>query len=92
MGSRPHNSNRPKKSSRPQLRKRADAIDADDSELLPAILGSFADAYAVIVVSLKAVADNEHSGPESVTLRLGVEALDRAYNQLDKAIIEGASA
>jgi hypothetical protein len=51
------------------------------------ILGAFSDAYALIHVSQMAVADNEHCGTESVTLRLGVEALDRVYNQLDHAII-----
>ena len=84
---RPRNSNRPKKSSRQQRRKRAD--DRDDA--LAAILGAFSEALAVTAVSLRAVADNEHQGPEAVTLRLGVEALDRVYNRLDKAIIEGAS-
>jgi hypothetical protein len=55
---------------------------------LDAILGAFAEAHAMIAVSLMAVTNNEASGPESVTLRLGVEALDKVYNQLDKAIIE----
>jgi len=55
---------------------------------LAAILGAFADAYAMIHVSRLAVADNDHSGPESVALRLGVEAFDKAYNQLDRAILD----
>jgi hypothetical protein len=55
---------------------------------LAAILGAFSEAYAMIQVSLMAISENEHSGPERVTLRLGVEALDKVYNRLDKAIIE----
>lgn len=102
MGSRHPNSNRPKKSSRQQREKRADtalkAVAAigpvrttDRDDVLAEILGAFSDALAVIAVSLEAVADNEHRGPEAVTLRLGVEALDRVYNRLDKAIIEEVS-
>ena len=52
----------------------------------PAILGAFSDAHALISVSLLIIQDNEHSGPERISLRLGVEALDRAYNDLDGAI------
>jgi hypothetical protein len=43
------------------------------------------DASALIAVSLTAVIENSRSGPESIVLRLGVEALDRVYDQLDEA-------
>lgn len=75
-----------KKSSRTKRQVRRTArVSVPD---LAAILGAFSEAYAMIDVSLTAVSENEHSGPEGVTLRLGVEALDKVYNQLDKAIIE----
>lgn len=55
---------------------------------LDSILGSFSDAIALVEVSLVAVSNNEHSGPERVVLRLGVEAMKRAYNELDKALVQ----
>jgi hypothetical protein len=53
---------------------------------LSVILAAFDEARALIDVSLIAVRENVHSGPESVSLRLGLRALDRVYDDLDRAI------
>ena len=55
---------------------------------LDAILGAFADAHALLAVSSAVVSDNDSIGPERVVLRLGVEALNKAYNRLDLAICQ----
>lgn len=56
---------------------------------LGAILGALDQARALVAVSLVALIENDHSGPESNVLRLGVEALDATYDRLDRAIIAG---
>ena len=55
---------------------------------LDEILGAFAEAHALLAVSAAVVAQSESAGPERVVLRLGVEALNRAYNRLDRAIVD----
>jgi hypothetical protein len=52
-----------------------------------AILGAFAEPYAMIDVSLMVVSKNEQFGSERITLRLGVAALNKVYNKLDEAIV-----
>jgi len=52
---------------------------------LTAILDSFSDAAALVSVAAKVVASSSYSGPESSVLRLGVEALNKVYDQLDAA-------
>lgn len=59
---------------------------------LDEILGEFSDAYSLLAVSSDVVSDDGNSGPVSVVLRLGVEALNRAYNQLDEAILQMSDA
>lgn len=54
---------------------------------LHAILCAFAEACAMIEVAQAAVSQNTRSGPEAVVLRIGVEALSRVYNDLDRAIV-----
>lgn len=51
-------------------------------------LAAFADAYALISVASAAIDKKASLSDESMVLRKGVEALDRAYNQLDEAIIK----
>jgi mannose/cellobiose epimerase-like protein (N-acyl-D-glucosamine 2-epimerase family) len=67
--------------SNPVGRKRAPAPDLD------AILDAFAEAFAVLEVAQAAVSDNPRAGPERVVLRWGVKALNRVYNDLDRAIV-----
>jgi hypothetical protein len=59
---------------------------------LDEILGAFAEAYALLAVSSAMVGQSESAGPERIVLRLGVEVLNRAYNQLDMAIVQLARA
>jgi hypothetical protein len=51
-----------------------------------AILGAFAKAHALVEVCSLVLTESCRGGPESVALRLGVEACGRAYDQLDRAI------
>lgn len=53
---------------------------------LDAILGAFAEAHALVEVCSMVLTESCRGGPESVALRLGVEACSRAYDQLDMAI------
>ena len=76
-----HNSTAPPRRPR-EKRKRTPLPD------LHIILGAFSDAYALIAVAATAIDGNPGSGPEHVVLRMGVESLDRVYNDLDTAIVQ----
>jgi hypothetical protein len=68
-------------------RSRRKAAPSKSRTDLVAIRDALDAARALVAVSLIAVVKNEHSGPESTVLRLGVEALDAVYDRLDKAIV-----
>lgn len=71
-------------SGKPARRKPAPKKSRTD---LAAILAALDTARALVTVSLIALIGNDHSGPESTVLKLGVEALDAVYDRLDAAIV-----
>lgn len=85
---------RPKRKGNRPLKKKTRSADPPARKLpdalpdLERIIDDFADALAVVEVSEAAVARNDQSGPESITLRVGVEALNRVYDSLDKADVQ----
>ena len=52
---------------------------------LTSVINSFSDATALVSVASKVIANSPYSGPEASVLRLGVEALERASDQLEEA-------
>ena len=87
MGSKkPRDSTRPRKArsgkSIPKPRRKPARPDLDE------ILFAFAEAHAQLSVASDVIGRNESVGPERVVLRLGVEASNRVYNQLDMAIVQ----
>jgi hypothetical protein len=57
----------------------------EDLPDLHAILDAFSDAQALVAVAHIAMEANDQYGPEEHVLRLGVEALDLVYDQIDRA-------
>jgi hypothetical protein len=52
------------------------------------ILHSFCEAFAIIHTAAQVIDKNLHVNYEGATLRQGVEALDKVYNDLDQAIVD----
>lgn len=74
----------PKKSKRPQ-KPRAPLNHLDE------IHDAFADGLALVTTAHEVITQSSAYGPEETVLRLGVEALSRIYDQLDRANIELSS-
>jgi hypothetical protein len=66
--------------------KRSRRTSKSPPDLSP-IFDVLSDAYGLISTAYK-VSAQQNGGPEQVALRLGVEALERGLEQLDKADVQ----
>jgi hypothetical protein len=68
--------------------KRKPRIKKIDLPDLTEILHAFNNAFSLVAVAHRVIAEGDDYGPEEYVLRMGVNALDAVYKRLDEADLQ----